>query len=81
MCGAVVAPTVAVQLASGLLIRDVGGEPKSYVLLRTLILTAVGLGAVLLSRLQRARSGRDETLAPIERTLWSRTLEVLEHLI
>ncbi len=55
MCAAVVAPTVLVQLVAGVLIRDVGGEPWSYVLLRTLVLAAVGLGAVLLSRLQRAR--------------------------
>ena len=55
ICAAVVAPTVIVYLVSGLITQDVGEEPTSYVLLRTLVLAAVGLGAVLLSRLQRSR--------------------------
>lgn len=58
MCAAVVAPTVLVQFVAGALIRDVGGEPWSYVVLRTVVLSAVSLGAVLLSRLQRARVRR-----------------------
>jgi two-component system NarL family sensor kinase len=36
-------------------IRRVDSEPMSYVLLRTLLLATVALGAVLLSRLQRSR--------------------------
>lgn len=55
ICAAVVAPTVVVYLVSGLITQDAGEEPISYVLLRTLVLAAVGLGAVLLSRLQRSR--------------------------
>lgn len=55
ICAAVVAPTVVVYLVSGLITQDVGAEPISYVLLRTLMLATVGLGAVLLSRLQRSR--------------------------
>lgn len=55
MCAAVVGPTILVQLVASLLIRNVGAEPWSYVLLRTVLLCAVGLGAVLLSRLQRSR--------------------------
>ena len=55
ICAAVVIPTVAVYLVSGLITRDAGQEPMSYTLLRTLMLATVGLGAILLSRLQRSR--------------------------
>jgi two-component system NarL family sensor kinase len=55
ICAAVVAPTVVVYLVSGMITQSAGQEPISYVLLRTFTLAAVGLGAVLLSRLQRSR--------------------------
>lgn len=55
VCAAVVLPTVVVYLISGLITQDAGQEPTSYVLLRTLMLAAVGLGAILLTRLQRSR--------------------------
>ena len=55
MCAAVVGPTILVELLASVLIRGVGAEPWSYVLLRTVLLSAVGIGAVLLSRLQRSR--------------------------
>ena len=55
ICAAVVIPTVGVYLISGLITRDAGQEPLSYTLLRTLMLATVGLGAILLSRLQRSR--------------------------
>lgn len=55
ICAAAVIPTVAVYLISGMITQEVGQEPTSYVLLRTLMLAAVGLGAILLSRLQRSR--------------------------
>lgn len=55
ICAAVVIPTVGVFLISGLITRDAEDEPLSYTLLRTLMLATVGLGAVLLSRLQRSR--------------------------
>lgn len=55
MCAAVVGPTILVQLLASVLIRHVGAEPWSYVLLRTVLLIAVGLGAILLSHLQRSR--------------------------
>jgi two-component system NarL family sensor kinase len=55
VCAAVVIPTVVVYLISGLITRDAEAEPLSYTVLRTLMLATVGLGAVLLSRLQRSR--------------------------
>ena len=55
VCAAVVIPTVAVYLFSGLVTRDAGQEPLSYTVLRTMMLATVGLGAILLSRLQRSR--------------------------
>jgi len=55
VCVAVVIPTVVVYLISGLITRVAEDEPLSYTVLRTLMLATVGLGAVLLSRLQRSR--------------------------
>ncbi len=55
VCVIVIVPSVAVYLVSGLLILHVDAEPVSYVVLRTVMLAAVGLGAILLSRLQRSR--------------------------
>ncbi len=55
VCVVVIAPAVLVYLVSGLLIRHASEEPISYVLLRTAMLASVGLGAILLSRLQRSR--------------------------
>jgi two-component system, NarL family, sensor kinase len=55
ICAAVVIPTVVVYLVSGLLTRHAEQEPLSYTVLRTAMLATVGLGAILLSRLQRSR--------------------------
>ena len=55
ICVVVITPAVFVYLGSGLLIRQTSQEPISYVLLRTAMLATVGLGAILLSRLQRSR--------------------------
>lgn len=67
VCVVVITPAVGVYFVSGLLIRHVSEEPISFVLLRTAMLAVVGLGAILLSRLQRARV---ETIAGLltERT-------------
>ncbi len=55
ICAAVVIPTVVVYLFSGLITGRTEQEPLSYTVLRTLMLATVGLGAILLSRLQRSR--------------------------
>lgn len=55
VCASVVIPAVIVYLISGVLTQDVGQVPTSYVLLSTLMLATIGLGAILLSRLQRSR--------------------------
>lgn len=55
VCAVVSGLAAAVYLTSGLLIRPIDAEPLSYVVLRTAVLAAVGLGASLLSALQRSR--------------------------
>ncbi|MET0788237.1 MAG: ATP-binding protein [Cellulomonas sp.] len=55
LCLAVVVPTVLAFLWTAAAARAANTEPWSSVLLRTLALVGVGLGAVLLSRVQRSR--------------------------
>lgn len=76
VCAAVVVPTILVYLASGLFTQEVGQEPTSYVLLRTLVLAAVGLGAVLLTRLQRFRVTTIATLLDDRTALLSELVEI-----
>jgi len=51
----VAVPAVLVYLGSSLLIRKVDADPISEIVLRTGLLTIVGIGCVLLSRVQRSR--------------------------
>ena len=55
ICAVVTAPAVLVYLLSSFAIRHVDHEPISSILLRTGLLATVGLGCVLLSRVQRSR--------------------------
>ena len=55
ICAIVAAPAVLVYLFSSLAIRHVDADPISEILLRTGLLATVGLGCVLLSRVQRSR--------------------------
>jgi two-component system NarL family sensor kinase len=55
ICAVVAAPAVLVYLLSSLAIRHVDADPISEILLRTGLLATVGLGCVLLSRVQRSR--------------------------
>jgi two-component system NarL family sensor kinase len=55
ICAIVAAPAVLVYLLSSLAIRHVDADPISEILLRTGLLATVGLGCVLLSRVQRSR--------------------------
>jgi two-component system NarL family sensor kinase len=54
-CTLTVVPVVAAYLGSGLATAGAGDEPVSYVVLRAFVLASTGVGAVLLSRLQRDR--------------------------
>lgn len=76
VCAVVVIPTVIIYLVSGLITQDVGQEPTSYVLLRTLLLATVGLGAVLLSRLQRSRVATIADLLAERTTLLSELVTI-----
>jgi two-component system, NarL family, sensor kinase len=55
ICAAAVTPTVGVFLVASLVTREVEIEPISSPILRTALLAGVGVGCVLLSRLQRSR--------------------------
>lgn len=55
VCAAAVVPTVGVYLVATLLAWEPGLEPVWSPILRTVLLAGVGLGCVLLSRLQRSR--------------------------
>ena len=55
ICAIVAAPAVLVYLLSSLAIRHVDADPISEILLRTGLLATVGLGCVLMSRVQRSR--------------------------
>lgn len=76
VCAVVVGPTVIIYLVSGLITQDAGEEPTSYVLLRTLMLAAVGLGAILLSRLQRSRVATIAGLLAERTTLLSQMITI-----
>jgi two-component system NarL family sensor kinase len=51
----VAVPAVLVYLGSSLLIRKIDADPISEIVLRTGLLAIVGIGCVLLSRVQRSR--------------------------
>jgi len=51
----VAVPAVLVYLVSSLVIRNVDADPISEIVLRTGLLAVVGIGCVLLSRVQRSR--------------------------
>jgi two-component system, NarL family, sensor kinase len=55
VCAAVVVPTVLVHLAAGIATRAANEEPWASLLLRTLLVAAVGIGCIGLSRIQRSR--------------------------
>ena len=55
VCGVAVGPAVVVYLVASLITREVEIEPISSPILRTVLLAGVGVGCVLLSRLQRSR--------------------------
>lgn len=55
ICAAVVGPTIVVYLASSLATQAANAEPGVSIALRTLVLAALGVGCVGLSRIQRSR--------------------------
>ncbi|MEP9393853.1 ATP-binding protein [Gordonia sp. VNK1] len=55
VCAAVMIPTVVVFFVASALAKDPNGRPWSYILLSTLALATLAVGAVALSRLQRSR--------------------------
>jgi two-component system NarL family sensor kinase len=55
VCVVVVVPTVLAYLVASLVTQDANDEPGGSILLRTLVLVGVGIGAVALSTIQRER--------------------------
>jgi two-component system, NarL family, sensor kinase len=55
VCAAVVVPTVVVYFVANVIARVPNGRPWSVIVLSTLVMASLALGAVLLSHLQRSR--------------------------
>ncbi|MGV9670552.1 MULTISPECIES: sensor histidine kinase [unclassified Gordonia (in: high G+C Gram-positive bacteria)] len=55
VCATVMIPTVVVFFVASALAKDPNGRPWSYILLSTVALATLAVGAVALSRLQRSR--------------------------
>jgi two-component system NarL family sensor kinase len=55
VCASVVLPTIAVYFAASAATRQSNEEPWASILLRTLVLTGIGVGCIALSAIQRSR--------------------------
>ncbi|TYQ09999.1 UNVERIFIED_ORG: two-component system NarL family sensor kinase [Gordonia westfalica J30] len=78
LCAMVVASTVVVYAVANILARDSNGEPWSIIVLRILVVAALAVGAVLLSRLQRSRVTTIGSLAAERARLLDATMEIEE---
>ena len=76
ICVAVVVPTVGAFFWSAVVAREANGEPWPSVLLRTLVLVGVGVGCVLLTRVQRSRVEDIGDLAVDRSALLAEAVEV-----
>ena len=72
----VLAPTVLVYLGASIAARASNSEPWSSVLLRTGVLAALAVGAILLTRVQRARVEAIGALAVERSQLLDETLQI-----
>lgn len=77
-CAVVVIVTTAVYAASSMLARTSNGEPWSVIVLRILVVAALAVGAILLSRLQRSRVRTIGALAAERARLLDATMEIEE---
>jgi hypothetical protein len=68
----VAVPAVLVYLVSSLVIRKVDADPISEIVLRTGLLAVVGIGCVLLSRVQRSRVSTIARLLDERNDCWPR---------
>jgi two-component system NarL family sensor kinase len=55
VCASVVLPTIAVYFAASAATKQSNEEPWASILLRTLVLTGIGVGCIALSAIQRSR--------------------------
>jgi two-component system NarL family sensor kinase len=78
VCAVVVVATALVYAVSSALARSSNGEPWSVVVLRILVVTALAVGAILLSRLQRSRVTTIGSLAAERARLLDATMEIEE---
>ena len=77
-CAVVVIVTTAVYAGSSMLARTSNGEPWSVIVLRILVVAALAVGAILLSRLQRSRVRTIGALAAERARLLDATMEIEE---
>lgn len=78
LCAIVVIATVVVYAVSNILARQSNGEPWSIIVLRVLIVSALAIGAILLSQLQRSRVTTIGSLAAERARLLDATMEIEE---
>lgn len=76
VCVAIVVPTVIVFFLAAWAARSANGEPWSSVVLHTFVIAALGLGAVLLSSVQRSRVETIGSLAAQRSRLLDETREI-----
>ncbi|MBD0862956.1 ATP-binding protein [Gordonia sp. zg691] len=78
ICAVVVIATAVVYAVSSALARTSNGEPWSVIALRVLVVCALAVGAILLSRLQRSRVTTIGSLAAERARLLDATMEIEE---
>ncbi len=78
ICALVVIPTVVVYFVASALARVPNGEPWSLIAMRTLVVATLGLGAVMLSTVQRSRVSTIGTLAAQRARLLDDTVRIEE---
>ncbi|SDU71795.1 two-component system, NarL family, sensor kinase [Gordonia westfalica] len=78
LCAIVVIATVVVYAVSNILARQSNGEPWSIIVLRVLVVSALAVGAILLSQLQRSRVTTIGSLAAERARLLDATMEIEE---
>lgn len=76
VCAVIAVPTVIVFFLASAAARPANGEPWSSVVLHTGVIATLGLGSVLLSRLQRSRVATIGSLAADRSRLLAETLRI-----
>jgi two-component system NarL family sensor kinase len=79
LCIAVCLPAIGTYLTVSLITREANGEPVAAVLLRTVVLTGLSVGCVLLARVQASRVAAISELAGARDELLSQLMSIEGH--